>query len=58
VAKGTKLSKLDVLESDTSGAKGEVTVKVKEGKTYRVVLDGKHGDAGSYTLSWKWKSTT
>ena len=33
VAKGTKLSKLEVLESDTSGAKGEVTVKVKEGKT-------------------------
>ena len=32
-------------------------MKVKEGKTYRIVLDGKHGGSGSYTLSWKWKST-
>ncbi len=56
VAKGTKLSKLDVLESDTSGAKAEVTVKVKEGKTYRIVLDGKHGGSGAYKLTWKWKS--
>ena len=56
VVKGEQeLSQLDVLGSDTSGATGEVTVKVKEGKTYRIVLDGKKGDSGTYDLSWKLK---
>ena len=50
VATGSRLSSLRVLKSDTSGAVAEVKVKVKKGKTYRIVLDG---GSGSYTLSWK-----
>ena len=56
VAKGTKLAKLKVLGSDTTGLKGKVTVDVKAGKTYRIVLDGKRGASGAYALSWKWKA--
>jgi hypothetical protein len=56
VTRGSRLAKLRVLGSDTVGLKAAVTLDVRAGKTYRIVLDGKRGGTGAYVLSWKWKA--
>ena len=52
VVSGTKLANLRVLDTDTTAPMGKVRAKVVKGKTYRIVLDGRAGATGAYSLSW------